>query len=117
MKFYQSKIFKIIMGLIAIIIIFNYSFLIFSAGIGLVVYLNKKNVKFRSFHKIGKIILSSFMILFTLFAIGIKMLQQLINQLPQIQRLRLAQNRQNLLRNLKLKEILSLRLQKKLNLR
>ena len=72
MKFYQSKIFKIIMGLIAIIIIFNYSFLIFLAGIGLVVYLNKKNFKFKSFHKAGKIILSSFIILFTLFAIGIK---------------------------------------------
>src|SRR5689334_16585688 len=72
MKFYQSKIFKIIMDLIAIIIIFKYSFLIFLAGIGLVAYLNKKNIKFRSFHKAGKIILSSFIILFTLFAIGIK---------------------------------------------
>ena len=72
MKFYQSKIFKIIMGLIAIIIIFKYSFLIFLAGIGLVVYLNKKNVKFKSFNKVGKIILSSFIILFTLLGIGIK---------------------------------------------
>jgi cytoskeletal protein RodZ len=72
MKFYQSKIFKIIMGLIAIIIIFKYSFLIFLAGIGLVVYLNKNNVKFKSFHKAGKIILSSFIILFALLAIGIK---------------------------------------------
>ena len=72
MKFYQSKIFKIIIGLIAIIINFKYSFLIFLAGIGLVVYLNKKNFKFKSFHKAGKIILSSFIILFTLFAIGIK---------------------------------------------
>jgi len=72
MKFYKSKIFKIIMGIIAIIIIFNYSFLIFLAGIGLVVYLNKKNIKFKSFHKAGKIILSSLLILFTLLAIGIK---------------------------------------------
>lgn len=72
MKFYQSKIFKIIMSIIAIIIIFKYSFLIFVTGIGLVVYLNTKNGKFKSFHKAVKIILSSFLILFTVLSIGIK---------------------------------------------
>lgn len=72
MKFYQSKIFKIIMGLIALVIIFKFSFLILLAGIGLVVYLNTKNYKFKTFHKVGRIYLSSFMILFTFLLIGIK---------------------------------------------
>ncbi|EKQ54564.1 MULTISPECIES: hypothetical protein [unclassified Clostridium] len=72
MKFYQSTIFKIVMGLIAFIIIIKFSFLILLTGIGLVVYLNIKNSKFKSFNKAGKILLSSFMILFTLLLVGIK---------------------------------------------
>lgn len=72
MKFYQTKIFKIVMSLIALAIIFKYSFLIFISGAGLIVYLNKKNVKFRSFPKAGKIVLSSVLILLTLLIIGIK---------------------------------------------
>ncbi len=72
MKFYQTKVFKIVMSLIALAIIFKYSFLIFLSGAGLIVYLNKKNVKFRSFPKAGKIVLSSVLILLTLLIIGIK---------------------------------------------
>lgn len=72
MKFYQTKIFKIIMSLIALMIIFKYSLLVFLSGVGLVIYLNKKNLKFKSFPKLSKIILSSFLILFTLLIVGVK---------------------------------------------
>ncbi|WP_315072505.1 hypothetical protein [uncultured Clostridium sp.] len=72
MKFYQTKILKIVMSLIALAIIFKYSFLIFLFGVGLIAYLNKKNVKFKSFSKTSKIILSSVLILFTFLIIGIK---------------------------------------------
>jgi hypothetical protein len=72
MKFYQTKIFKIAIGLIALSIIFKYSFLIFLSGVGLIVYLNKKNIKFKSFPKISKIIVSSVLILFVFLVIGIK---------------------------------------------
>ena len=71
MKFYQKKIFKIIMSIIAIIIVIQNSFLIFLAGVGIIVYLNKKSVKFKSVPKSGKVALSFLIIFCTLILIGV----------------------------------------------